>query len=346
MNQERIPVTIITGFLGAGKTSLLNRLISKHPEKKFAIIENEFGETGIDGALIAAAPDDIFELSNGCICCSLGEDFLFTLENLLGSSSKFNHLLIETTGIADPSSIIDAFVSGESIQTRFRIDSVVCVADAVNMEDLMDDQLEVRKQLALADLILLNKTDSVHPDYTKSLVLTIAEISPMAKIFATSFANIDEINVLDTNSYSREAIEKSTLTFCALDVSKAFELKETKMIVNPVVKINRHDIISEGFSFTGNFDVNKFGLWMQNYLYFNKETIFRVKGIVSFENTADQFIFHAVRGSYMFEVGKEWKDEARFSKLVFIGKDISRIELERNLKQLLAKKDEADRDLI
>jgi len=331
MREERIPVTI-----GAGKTSLLNRLISKHPEKKFAIIENEFGETGIDGALIAAAPDDIFELSNGCICCSLGEDFLFTLENLLGSSSKFNHLLVETTGIADPSSIIDAFVSGESNASRFRIDSVVCVADAVNMEDLMDDQLEVRKQLALADLILLNKTDSVHPDYAKSLVLTIAEISPMAKIFATSFANIDEINVLDTNSYSREAIEKSTLTFCALDVSKAFELKKTKMIMNPVVKINRHDITSEGFSFTGNFDVNKFGLWMQNYLYFNKETIFRVKGIVSFENTADQFIFHAVRGSYMFEVGKEWKDEARFSKLVFIGKDISRSELERNLKQLLA----------
>lgn len=337
MREGRIPVTIITGFLGAGKTSLLNRLISKHPEKKFAIIENEFGQTGIDGALIAAAPDDIFELNNGCICCSLGEDFLFTLENLLGSSSKFNHLLIETTGIADPSSIIDAFVSGESIQTRFRIDSVVCVADAVNMEDLMDDQLEVRKQLALADLILLNKTDSVHPDYAKSLMLTIAEISPMAKIFATSFANIDEINVLDTNSYSREAIENSTLSFYALDVSKPLEQKESKMIMNPVVKINRHDITSEGFSFTGNFDVNKFGLWMQNYLYFNKETIFRVKGIVSFQNTADQFIFHAVRGSYMFEVGKEWKDEARFSKLVFIGKDISRSELERNLHQLLVK---------
>ncbi|MBW8333377.1 MAG: GTP-binding protein [Prolixibacteraceae bacterium] len=340
MDQERIPVTIITGFLGAGKTSLLNKLISKHPEKKFAIIENEFGETGIDGALIAAAPDDIFELSNGCICCSLGEDFLFTLENLLGSSSKFNHLLIETTGIADPSSIIDAFVSGESIQTQFRIDSVVCVADAVNMEDLMDDQLEVRKQLALADLILLNKTDSVHPDYAKSLMLTIAEISPMAKIFTTSFANIDQINVLDTNSYSREAIENSTLTFCALEVSKPMEQKKSKMIMNPgKTSANRHDITSEGFSFTGNFDVNKFGLWMQNYLYFNKETIFRVKGIVSFENTADQFIFHAVRGSYMFEVGKEWKDEARFSKLVFIGKDISRTELERNLKQLLAKKD-------
>lgn len=341
MKNERIPVTIITGFLGAGKTNLLNKLITKHAEKKFAIIENEFGETGIDGALIATAPDAIFELNNGCICCSLGEDFLFTLENLLGSSSRFDHLLIETTGIADPSSIIDAFVSGETIQTRFRIDSVVCVADAVNMEDLMDEQLEVRKQLALADLILLNKTDSIHPDYVKSLIKIITEISPMAKIFPTSFANIDEIEVLDTNSYSGDAIEKSTLSFCALGTSKSFDLTETKMIMNPVkhVSANRHDITSEGFSFEGNFDVNKFGLWMQNFLYFNKETIFRVKGIVSFENTADQFIFHAVRGSYMFEVGKEWKDEKRFSKLVFIGKNISRPELETNLNQLLTTKE-------
>ena len=176
----------------------------------------------------------------------------------------------------------------------------------------------------MADLILLNKTDSVHSDYAESLTETIAQISPMAKIFPTSFANIDEINVLDTNSYSCEAIEKSTLTFCAFDGSKAIVQKEPKMIMNPATKTNRHDITSEGFSFSGNFDVN------------NKETIFRVKGIMSFENTADQFIFHAVRGSFMFEVGKEWKDETRFSKLVFIGKDLSRTELETNLKQLLA----------
>lgn len=339
MDQQRIPVTIITGFLGAGKTSLLNKLISKHPEKRFAIIENEFGITGIDGALIASTPDAIFELNNGCICCSLGEDFLFTLENILGSSYEFDYLLVETTGIADPSSIIDAFVSGESIQSKFRIDSVICVADAVNMEDLLEEQPEVKKQLALADLVLLNKTDSVHPSYVKTLSDTIAEINPMAKIYPTSFANIDQVEVLDTNSYSGEAIEKSTLSFCARTASETASKSGGRMIMNPSKgpKAHRHDITSEGFSFTGNFDVNKFGLWMQNFLYFNKETIFRVKGIVSFENTEDQFIFHAVRGSFMFEVGKPWKEEARFSKLVFIGKNISRTELEANLRQLLVK---------
>ena len=318
MDQERIPVTIITGFLGAGKTSLLNKLIAKHPEKKFAIIENEFGETGIDGGLITAATDAIFELNNGCICCSLGEDFLHTLEMLLGSSYEFDYLLIETTGIADPSGIVDAFISGDTIQQKFRIDSVVCLADAVNMEDLIDDQPEVRKQLALADFILLNKIDSVHPDYVKKLI---------------------EITALDTNSFSGEAIGKSALSFCRIEIPEPEQLNKKSFIHNPKVSEQHlsHDISSVGFTFKGSFDVNKFGLWMQNFLYFNRETIFRVKGIMSFDQTEDQFILHAVRASFMFEIGKPWGAEERFSKIVFIGKDISGKDLESNLLQLMVK---------
>lgn len=339
MSQERIPVTIITGFLGAGKTSLLNKLINKHPEKKFAIIENEFGETGIDGGLIASAPDAIFELNNGCICCSLGEDFLHTLETLLGSSYEFDHLLVETTGIADPSGIVDAFISGSTVQQKFRIDSVVCLVDAVNMEDLFDGQPEVRLQLALADLVLVNKTDCVHPNYLLHLTGLIKEVAPMAKIVNTTFCNVDETAVLDTNSFSGEVIEKSTLSFCGMDFPKNKPVGQKSFVHNPQRQdsAHKHDISSVGFTFEGSFDVNKFGLWMQNYLYFNRETIFRVKGIMSFDQTDDQFVFHAVRSSFMFEVGKPWGNEARFSKLVFIGKDISGKELESNLLQLLVK---------
>lgn len=341
MDQERIPVTIITGFLGAGKTSLLNSLISKHPEKKFAIIENEFGETGIDGGLIAAASDAIFELNNGCICCSLGEDFLKTLETLLGSSYEFNHLLIETTGIADPSGIIDAFISGSTIQQKFRIDSVVGVVDAVNMEDLMNEQPEIRKQIALADLVVMNKTDCVNPDYIAELSSMIQSVNPMAKIYPTTYGQIAEIEVLDTFSFSGEAIGKSALTFCKTDWSGADQTAQRSFIHNPV-KANPnllHDISSIGFTFKGSFDVNKFGLWMQNYLYFNQDHVFRVKGIMSFSNTEDQFVFHAVRSSFMFEVGKPWGHQERFSKLVFIGKKLSENELEESLLQLIVKED-------
>jgi G3E family GTPase len=336
MEQERIPVTIITGFLGAGKTSLLNKLIGKHPERKFAIIENEFGETSIDGGLIAAAPDAIFELNNGCICCSLGEDFLHTLETLLGSTYEFNYLLVETTGIADPSGIVDAFISGNTVQQRFWIDSVVCVADAENMEDLLDVQPEVRLQLALADLVLLNKTDCVHPDYLLHLTGLIKEIAPMAKIVNTTFCNVDGVAVLDTHSFSGEVIEKSTLSF-GMDLQKNKPIGPKSFVHNPQRQElqQKHDISSVGFTFEGNFDVNKFGLWMQNYLYFNRENIFRVKGIMSFDQTEDQFVFHAVRSSFMFEVGKPWGNDLRFSKLVFIGKNLSGKELESNLLQLM-----------
>ena len=339
MEQERIPVTIITGFLGAGKTSLLNKLIGKHPEKKFAVIENEFGETGIDGGLIATATDAIFELNNGCICCSLGDDFLHTLETLLGSSYEFDHLLIETTGIADPSGIVDAFISGNTVQERFRIDSVVCVADAENMEDLFDEQPEVRLQLALADLVLLNKTDCVHPSYLSHLTELIKQVAPMAKIVNTTFCNVDGTVVLDTNSFSGEVIEKSTLSFFGIDLQENKHAGQKSFVHNPHSQesTHKHDISSVGFTFEGSFDVNKFGLWMQNYLYFNRENIFRVKGIMSFDQTEDQFIFHAVRSSFMFEVGKPWGNETRFSKLVFIGKNISGKELEANLLQLLVK---------
>lgn len=339
MEQERIPVTIITGFLGAGKTSLLNKLIGKHPEKKFAIIENEFGETGIDGGLIATATDAIFELNNGCICCSLGDDFLHTLETLLGSSYEFDHLLIETTGIADPSGIVDAFISGNTVQERFRIDSVVCVADAENMEDLFDEQPEVRLQLALADLVLLNKTDCVHPSYLSHLTELIKQVAPMAKIVNTTFCNIDGAAVLDTNSFSGEVVEKSTLSFFGMNLQENKHAGQKSFVHNPHSQesTHKHDISSVGFTFEGSFDVNKFGLWMQNYLYFNRENIFRVKGIMSFDQTEDQFIFHAVRSSFMFEVGKPWGNETRFSKLVFIGKNISGSELEANLLQLLVK---------
>lgn len=341
MDQERLPVTIITGFLGAGKTSLLNKLISKHPEKKFAIIENEFGQTGIDGGLIAAASDAIFELNNGCICCSLGDDFLQTLEKLLGSSYEFNHLLIETTGIADPLGIVDAFISGNPIQQKFRIDSVVCVADAANMEDLIDEQPEIRKQLALADLVLINKTDCVHSDYLSELTSMIQSINPLAKIYPTTYGQIADIEVLDTFSFSGEAIEKSALSFCKADWNGNDHPVKKSFIHNPLNtnSLHQHDISTVGFTFKGSFDVNKFGLWMQNFLYFNQDTVFRVKGIMSFSNTEDQFVFHAVRSSFMFEVGKPWGNEERFSKLVFIGKKLSGKELEINLLQLLVKED-------
>lgn len=334
---KKIPVTIISGFLGAGKTSLLNSLITKHRDKKFAIIENEFGKTGIDGALIKSAPDTIFELNNGCICCTLGEDFLHTLETLLGSTHEFDYLLVETTGIADPSSIIDAFISGSKIQERFRIDSVVCVADALYFDTLFENQPEFRKQLALADLILLNKTDCITSDLVDYLNNQIRNFNPTSKIHSTIFCDVSNIEVLNIFSYSGKSISNSTIEFCGLDLKGNSPENRMSYIHKsiPGKQDLKHDIISVGFTFKGNFDVNKFGLWMQNYLYFNENNIFRVKGIMSFHDTEDSFVFHAVRSNFMFEVSEPWGEKERISRIVFIGKNIDEKILETSILQLL-----------
>ena len=335
MKDGRILVTIITGFLGAGKTTLLNNLIKQYPKKKFAIIENEFGEIGIDGGLIVGSDENSFELSNGCICCSLNEGFYETIEQLLDSQYEFNHLLIETTGIADPDSIIQAFLSSESIQLHFRIDSVICLADCANMEDLIDEEPEVRKQLALADVVLLNKADIVQPEYLKELEKLIGGINPMASIYPVKYANVDTMNLLNLKAFSTKTIEESTISFQNVSVFGNSFVNQSSFLTKPVHHQHKHNIKSFGFIIPGSFDMEKFNFWIQNFLFFNQNTVYRIKGIVSFKDVPEKKVFQAVRSNYMIEPGAEWGNETRFSKLVFIGKKLDYDKLEDNLYQLL-----------
>lgn len=335
MTEKQIPVSIITGFLGAGKTSLLNNIIQKYPDKKFAIIENEFGEIGIDGGLIVGSGENIFELSNGCICCSLSDDFFDTLSNLLNSKHQFDYLLIETTGIADPDSIIKAFAASEFILKQFRIDSVICLADALNFEELMEEQPEVRKQLAVADVVLLNKVESVSAEYAGEIKTLIEYLNPMAKVCPVSYANIDAVDLLDSFSFSGENIQKKAMSFGRLTISKSKPDKVASVLLKPSTEQHKHEIVSESFAIPGSFKAEAFSLWMNTFLFFNAKNIFRVKGIVSIEGEARKLIFHAVRDSFLNENGEEWGDEVRFSKLVFIGKNIKRDQIEDGLYQLL-----------
>lgn len=334
-NANRIPVTIITGFLGAGKTTFLNQLIKDHPDEKFAIIENEFGQIGIDGGLIVGVDNTIFELSNGCICCSLNDDFYETIKKLLNSTYHFSHLLIETTGIADPDSIIKAFLSSEDIQLNFRIDSVVCLADCENMEDLMDEQPEVRKQLILADVVLLNKADTIHQNYLEDLVKLIGKINPMATIYPVKFAKVDNVNLLELKAFSAKSVEASTMSYQNLSVFGDVAVNQSSVLATPSYSQHIHEIKSIGFIIPGSFDREKLKLWMQNYLFFNQETVFRIKGIISIADEPVKYVFQSVRSNYMIEAGDEWGTENRFSKLVFIGKELDHDKLEDNLYQLL-----------
>jgi G3E family GTPase len=335
MNTDnRIPVTIITGFLGGGKTTLLNELIKEHPEKEFAIIENEFGEIGIDAELILSQDDNIFELSNGCICCSIHEGFYETITKLVNSPHSFNHLLIETTGIADPDSIIQAFLTSKEIESKFRIESVICIADCKHMGQLIEEQAEVRKQIALADVILLNKADRVEPHQLEELKSLIGKINCTAQLFPTQFAKLENINLLDLKAFSASFIEEATLTF--RNQKSEPHTNHGCSTVESEHHHHKHDIVSMSFSIPGSFDMHRFSFWIQNYLFLNSTEVFRVKGIISFSNSHEKHVFQAVRENYIYEPGTEWGDSPRFNKLVFIGKNLNRVSLEESLYQLLS----------
>ncbi len=332
MKNKKIPVTIITGFLGAGKTTLLNNLIIKHKDKKFAIIENEIGEIGIDGDLIVGVDDNIFELSNGCICCSLNDEFQKVVSNLLDSKHEFNHLIIETTGIADPDSVIEPFISSVDIQNQFILDSVISLADAVNVEDTIVEQPEIRKQLALADTILLNKTESISKIYCTQLLKELKIINPSASIYPVSYCNITEVDILDTFMYTSNKIEETTSSFQNLTFIKKPLESGSFLQANTD---HHHHIQTEGFMIPGNFDYDQFNFWIRNYLLFNTNNIYRVKGILHFKNKEGNFIFHSIRSEYILEPSEIKNTKPINNKLIFIGKNIQRDELEKYLFQLI-----------
>ena len=339
---SKIPVTIISGFLGSGKTTLLNSIIKKYNDTRFAIIENEFGDINIDAELVVGTDKgNVFELSNGCICCSMNDDLYATLEELLRIRSRFDRLLVETTGIADPLTVIKAFIATPEVADNFDVDAVICVVDAPIIEELLEEQEEASRQLVMADVVIVNKVDCVTPGYLDSVKMVMSRVNPSASVFATSFGNITNVDVLDIRAFTGRQIEQATLKYANVLPLKGL----TKMggfTAALASKALMHDIQSYAFTYTGSFDFDKFSLWMESFFYFGGSKVFRVKGILSFANRSNRVIFHSVRGAFMFEEGDAWKNgEVRESRIVFIGKHIQKEEIGQALSMLLVKGDVA-----
>ncbi len=339
-NSSRIPVTIITGFLGSGKTTFLNHLLKKYGESRFAIIENEFGELGIDKDLLDCDNLPVYELINGCICCTLNEDFFRALQLIIESSHKIDHLLIETTGIADPGQVIDVFLSNEQIKQNFIINSVICLADSANLQSILDNEKEAVKQVVLADIVMLNKIDLIDSQGLGKIKSLIREINPMAQIIETQNAHTNGTPVLKTAAYSHHHVEQSTLSFDYLRISLGKIIHSKSISTSLNNKIHNHDIHAEAFVFDECIDPELFNIWITSYLYFNQKNLYRVKGVLYFKAHNKKYIFQSVKGSCIFEEGNEWKkDEVKFSKLVFIGKFIDREMLENRLEKLFFRYD-------
>ena len=198
---SRVPVTVLTGFLGSGKTTLLNRILSENHGKRIAVIENEFGEVGVDNDLVIGAEEEIFEMNNGCICCTVRGDLIRILGNLMKRRDKFDHIMIETTGLADPGPVAQTFFMDDDIQTQLGLDGVVTLIDARHVLQHIEDSSEVKEQIAFADVILLNKTDLVSSAELDSLEARIHSMNSAAKIHRTKDAVVDMDKILDLGGF-------------------------------------------------------------------------------------------------------------------------------------------------
>ena len=209
----KIPVTVLTGYLGAGKTTLLNRILSEPHGKKFAVIVNEFGEIGIDNELVVNADEEVFEMNNGCICCTVRGDLVRIIDGLMRRKGKFDAIIVETTGLADPAPVAQTFFMDEAVGAKTKLDAVVTVADAKWLKDRLKDAPEAKNQIAFADVILINKTDLVTPAELDEIEARIRAINPYARLHRTERAKIDIAEVLGRNAFDLDRI---------LDIEPAF----------------------------------------------------------------------------------------------------------------------------
>src|SRR6202046_2653983 len=206
LTSQKIPVTVLTGYLGAGKTTLLNRILSENHGKKYAVIVNEFGEIGIDNDLIIGADEEVFEMNNGCVCCTVRGDLVRILEGLMKRKGKFDAIIVETTGLADPAPVAQTFFVDEDVQKNARLDAVVTVADAKWLSDRLKDAPEAKNQIAFADVIVLNKIDLVSKAELAEVEARIRGINPYAKLHRTERCQVALSDVLERGAFDLDRI--------------------------------------------------------------------------------------------------------------------------------------------
>lgn len=321
----RIPVTIITGFLGAGKTTLLNKLITNNQDKRVAVIENEFGEISIDSDLVVKSTQDMYELSNGCLCCTLNDELAVVLAKIVNSGKHIDHIFVETTGIANPGPVALSFLADEEIQMRFRLDSIIALADANFISDQLVNHPEVSRQLAMADVILLNKVDTVSDNRLSIIVEEMQSINSQALIFQSKFGETDTVNLFDIQAFSANYILRTKF-------ETTHELSKTKRVFT-LTSSAKHttNISSVSFVLYQPLDLIKFDTWMKTLLYNNFGCVYRVKGILWMKEVKEKVVFQSVNNMYVSEGAGEWNEGEELTKIVFIGKFLNKTLLEQGL---------------
>eukprot|EP00879_Flechtneria_rotunda_P001441 GHRR01001594.1.p1 GENE.GHRR01001594.1~~GHRR01001594.1.p1 ORF type:complete len:376 (+),score=110.97 GHRR01001594.1:404-1531(+) len=372
MGQEpaKVPITVITGFLGAGKTTLVNHILKGDHGKKIAVIENEFGEVGIDDALVMETKEEVFEMNNGCVCCTVRGDLIRILNKLMKRKNKFDAILIETTGLANPAPVIQTFFVDDDLKESCLLDAVLTLVDCKHLVQHLDEMKpegvvnEAVQQVAFADKILVNKIDLVTEAEKAKVIKRIKAINRSAELIECTNAQVDLEKVLGIKSFSLDKMLDQNPEFLDEDDhhhdhhdhghehehNRNHGHDDHQQQHDHHEKVHhshldhKHDsnVTSVGIVMDGSADMQKLNMWLSKLLQEKGVDLFRSKGIFSVAGTDEKFVFQGVHmilqmSSSAEGAGRPWQpEEKRCCKLVFIGKNLNRQELIEGFKACMA----------
>lgn len=318
--ETKTPVTVLTGFLGAGKTTLLNHILSAEHGRKYAVLVNEFGELGVDGDLVIDADEEVFETNNGCICCTVRGDLIRILGSLLRRRNRFDGIIVETTGLADPAPVAQTFFVDENLRAKSRLDAVVTVVDACNVLQTLEESHEAVNQIAFADVIVLNKVDLVDEQTLDAIEARLRQINASVQIHRTTRSNVSMSDILDRGGF---------------DLKRALETMPD--FLENTAHSHEEGVTSMSFSVDRPLDEARFQAWIGAILQEQGPDILRSKGILDFAGQQERFAFQAVHMMADGDYIGPWKEnEARVSRIVFIGRNLNRPQLRRGFESCLA----------
>jgi G3E family GTPase len=366
---DKIPVTVITGYLGAGKTTLLNRILTEQHGRRYAVIVNEFGEIGIDNDLVVGADEEVFEMNNGCICCTVRGDLIRIIEGLMRRRGKFDAIIVETTGLADPAPVAQTFFVDADVKDAARLDAVVTMADAKWLSERLKDAPEAKSQIAFADVVVLNKTDLVSPPELDEVEARIRGINPYATLHRTVKANVPLNAVLERNAFDLDRILEIEPNFLSAeehdhehhdhghDHHHHDHAHEHGPACSPDCGHDHHhdhdhhehddhghlkaihdtEMQSISIRHKGDIDPDRFLPWLNDLVQREGPDILRCKGIIAFKNEPRRFVFQGVHMILDGDLQREWRDgEPRESRLVFIGRKLKEDEIRKGFEAVAA----------
>jgi G3E family GTPase len=336
-----IPVTVLTGYLGAGKTTLLNRILSEDHGRRYAVIVNEFGEIGIDNDLILNTNEELFEMNNGCICCTVRGDLIRTLHSLLAKDGKFDAIVVETTGLADPGPVAQTFFVDGYLRSKTALDSVTTVVDAKHVEMRLDDSREALEQIAFADQIVLNKTDLVSEDELRAIEAHLHRLNPMAPIHRAERANVSLDAILGRGGFDLNRIAELEPDFLKPAHGEAGHIHDEECEHDHAKEHPDHEhdhgIKSVSLRLDKPIDRRKVARWLTALVKNQGQDILRAKGIIDVKDNPRRLVFQAVHMILEGDLQREWREgEPRYSRMVFIGRNLNEAELKSGFESCAA----------